>query len=205
VPIKHPISLPAACPLLSHGQLKDALSAYGNPRMKISRMLAGGELTPLRRGLYLRDRTVNPLALGPVIYGPSYVSFATALAWHGLIPERVEAITCATLKRPAEFATPVGRYRYQHVPARVFAIGIERVEDASLPWLLASPAKALCDTIALDATVRSRKDVRAWLESMRIGELPPLDHDQLAACAANYRRPAVRQFAKYVLKQPSMS
>jgi hypothetical protein len=31
--------------------------------MKVSRMLAAGELIPLRRGLYLRDRTVNPLAL----------------------------------------------------------------------------------------------------------------------------------------------
>jgi hypothetical protein len=201
VPIKHPISLQSVCPLLSHGQLKDALAAYANPRMKISRMLAAGELTPLRRGLYLRDRTVNPLALAPAIYGPSYVSFTTALAWHGLIPERVEEITCATLKRPVDFETAVGRYRYRHVPARVFAIGIERVEDVSLPWLIASQAKALCDSMALDATIHSQNDVRAWLAAMRIENLPPLDPDQLAACAAHYQRPAVRHFAKYILNR----
>lgn len=168
--------------------------------MKVSRMLAAGELIPLRRGLYLRDRTVNPLALAPAIYGPSYVSFESALAWHGLIPERVEEVVCATLKRPMEFETPVGRYRYRHVPVRVFSIGIERVEDPLLPWLLASPTKALCDSVAQDASIRSQKDVRAWLEAIRIDELPPLDQDQLAACAANYGRPAVRHLARYFQK-----
>lgn len=203
MPIKHPFSLPSSSPLISHGQLKDALAAYGNPRMKVSRMLAAGELIPLRRGLYLRDRTVNPLALAPAIYGPSYVSFESALAWHGLIPERVEEIVCATLKRPAEFETPVGRYRYRHVPARVFAIGIERDEDPLLPWLLASPTKALCDSVALDPSIRSQKDVRAWLEAMRIEEVPPLDDEQLTACAANYGRPSVRHLARYFQKTPT--
>jgi len=190
--------------LLSHGQLKDALGAYGNPKMKVSRMLAAGELIPVRRGLYLRDRTVNPLALATTIYGPSYVSFETALAWHGLIPERVEEILSATLKRPAVCETAVGRYRYRHVPARVFSIGIDRVEDTSLPWLLASPAKALCDTIALNATIRSQRDVRGWLDAMRLGELSALDRDQLAACAEHYGRPSVRLLCRYLAKTPSV-
>lgn len=171
--------------------------------MKISRMLAAGELTPLRRGLYLSDRTVEPLALASAIYGPSYVSFESALAWHGLIPERVEEVVCATLKRPAMFETPVGRYRYRHVPSRVFAIGIERVEDSLLPWLLASPTKALCDSVALDASIRSQKDIRAWLDGMRIEDVPMLDQEQLAACAASYGRPAVRHLARYFQKIPT--
>ena len=202
MPIKHPWSLPSASPLLSHGQLKDALAAYANPRMKISRMLASGALIPLRRGLYLRDRTVDPQALASAIHGPSYVSFESALAWHGLIPERVEEITSATPKRPVRFETPVGRYRYRHVPARVFSIGIERVEDSLLPWLVASPTKALCDTVALEASIRSQKDVRAWLEGMRIEEVPALDLEQLASCAANYGRPSVRHLARFFQKNP---
>jgi hypothetical protein len=203
VPIKHPFSLPSSSPLISHGQLKDALRAYGNPRMKVSRMLAAGELIPLRRGLYLRDRSVDPLALAPAIYGPSYVSFESALAWHGLIPERVEEVVCATIKRPAEFETPVGRYRYRHVPTRVFPIGIERVDDPLLPWLLASPTKALCDSVALVPSIRSQKDVRAWLEAMRIEDFPPLDQGQLTACAASYGRPAVHHLARYFMKNPT--
>lgn len=171
--------------------------------MKVSRMQSAGELIPLRRGLYLRDRAVDPLALALAIYGPSYVSFESALAWHGLIPERVVEVGCATLKRPAEFETPVGRFRYRHVPARVFSIGIERVEDPLLPWLLASPTKALCDSVALDASIRSQKDVRVWLEAMRIEDLPPLDRDQLVACAAGYGRSAVRHLARYFLKTPT--
>ncbi len=204
MPIKHLFTLPSASPLIFHGQLKDSLAVFGNPRMKISRMLASGELISLRRGLYLRDRAVDPLSLAAPIYGPSYVSFETALAWHGLIPERVEAILCATLKRAVEFETPVGHYRYRHVPVRVFSIGIVRVEDTSLPWFLASPTKALCDTIAQVPSVRSGRDVSAWLEDMRITDLPPLDHDQLSACAENYGRPSVRHLARHFLKnQPA--
>lgn len=171
--------------------------------MKISRLLAAGDLIPLRRGLYLRDHKIEPLSLAPAIYGPSYVSFTSALAWHGLIPERVEEVACATLRRPAKFENSVGRFRYRHVPPRVFAIGIERVEDSSLPWLVASPTKALCDTIALDASVRSQKDVRDWLQSMRIGEMPALDQEQLAACAADYGRPSVRHLARYFRTKPT--
>ena len=122
------------------------------------------------------------------------MSFESALAWHGLIPERVEEVTSATLRRPLQFETPVGRFGYRHVPSRVFAIGIERVEDSQFPWLLASPTKALCDAVALDASIRSQRDVRAWLGGMRIGEVPVLDQEQLAACAASYGRPAVPTF-----------
>jgi hypothetical protein len=77
------------------------------------------------------------------------------------------------------------------------------VEDASLPWLLASPTKALCDSIALDASIRSQKDVRAWLEAMRIENLLPLDREQLAACATSYGRPAVCHLARYFQKTPT--
>jgi len=40
----------------------------------------------------------------------------------------------------------------------------------------------------------------AWLVAIRIEELPPLDQDQLAACAANYGRPSVRHLARYFQK-----
>ena len=112
-------------------------------------MLAAGEFVSLRRGLYVRDRTDNPLALAAAIHGPSYVVSSPRSAWHGLIPERVEAILCATLKRPVEFETPMGSISVSACAgAGVFAIGIERVDEAPLPWLLASPpTKALCDTI----------------------------------------------------------
>jgi hypothetical protein len=170
--------------------------------MKISRMVASGELLSLRRGLYLRDPAVNPISLASAIYGPSYVSFETALAWHGLIPERVEEIVSATLKRATFFEAKAGRYRYRPVPVRVYPIGIERVEDASLPWLLASPTKALCDTIAKEAGIRSLQDVASWLESMRMEALPAIDPAQLVACAAGYGRPSVRLLHRFLIKNP---
>jgi hypothetical protein len=54
--------------------------------------------------------------------------------------------------------------------------------------------------VALDASIGSQKDVRSWLEGMRIGEVPVLDQEQLAACAASYGRPSVRRLARYFQK-----
>jgi hypothetical protein len=54
--------------------------------------------------------------------------------------------------------------------------------------------------VALDASIRSQKDVRAWLDGMRIEDVPMLDQEQLAACAASYGRPAVRYLARYFQK-----
>ena len=111
----------------------------------------------------------------------------------------------ATLKRPADFENPMGHFWYHHIPDRIFSVGIERVDDLLLPWLLASPTKALCDSVARDASIRSQKDVCAWLESMRIDALPMIDREQLAACAASYGSPAVRHLARYLKKTPTLS
>ena len=78
-----------------------------------------------------------------------YVSFETALAYHGLIPEAVFETTFATLKRPIEFENAFGRYRFRMVPAEIYRLGIERVTDSDVPFLIASPTKALRDRIAL--------------------------------------------------------
>ena len=76
--------------------LCDELRGYANPLAKISRMMRSGELTPLIKGLYETDAAVPGHYLAGIIYGPSYLSFEFALAWHGLIPEAVYSYTSAT-------------------------------------------------------------------------------------------------------------
>ena len=61
-----------------------------------------------------------------------------------------------------------------------------------MPFLIASPTKALCDRIALEPHLRSMSDVRRWVELMRLNEEPALDAAILDACAENYKCPSVR-------------
>ena len=65
---------------------------YKAPLKALSAMEKSGEILRLRRGLYAFSEGFNPLAAACKVHGPSYVSFETALAYYGLIPERVHQI-----------------------------------------------------------------------------------------------------------------
>ncbi len=190
----------ASEPLVDSLRVKEILGDTRDKRGKIARMIQSGELIPLRRGLYATRQNLNPLGLSASIYGPSYISFETALSFHGLIPEAVHEITSATLKRPREFQNTFGRFRYRRVLAKVFPIGIERMAESEIPFLMASPTKALCDRIALEPRMRSISDVKRWAELMRLNEEIDFDPAVLAECAANYKRPAVRLLQRTVEK-----
>jgi hypothetical protein len=181
-------------------RMKELLSGTVDKRGKIARMIQSGDLIQLRRGLYTTRSDLNPLCLAASIYGPSYISFETALSFYGLIPEAVYEITSATLRRPKEFENDFGRFRYRRLPEIVFPVGIERITDPEIPFLMASPTKALCDRIALEPRMRSMKDVRQWAELMRLSETFEIDLDTLNACAKNYKRPAVRLLQRTVEK-----
>ena len=187
-------------PIVDTLRIKERLGNVSDKRGKIARMIHAGELLQLRRGLYATQREINPYGLAASIYGPSYISFETALSFHGLIPEAVYEIISATLKRPREFENVFGRYRYRTVPRKVYPVGIERITEAGIPFLIASSTKALCDRIALEPRMRSLSDVRRWAELMRLNEELEIDPAILAACAEGYRRPAVRLLMRAVEK-----
>jgi hypothetical protein len=181
-------------------RVKELLGGLNDKRGKIARMIHSGELIQLRRGLYATRRNLNPLCLAASLYGPSYISFETALAFHGMIPEAVYEMTSATLKRPKEFTNAFGRFRYRRIPAEAFPLGIERNTESDLPFLIASPAKALCDRIALEPRMRSMSDVRRWTALMRFNEEIIIDPAILKSCAETYQRPAVRLLYQTVKK-----
>jgi hypothetical protein len=192
-------------PIMDSGSMRHVLSGIADQRGKIARLLETGELISLRRGLYASRRDLDPHCLAGPIYGPSYISFETALSWHGIIPEGVTEIVSATIKRAASFENEFGRFRYQPVPKAVYPVGIVRVTDSDLPFLIASPTKAIADRIAREPGFRSMAEVARWMEAMRI-ELPSaLDRGQLAECAASYGRPAVRWLLRYAEKNDLLS
>ena len=117
-----------------------------------------------------------------------------------MIPEAVREFTSATVRRGISIENDFGRYRYLRIPAAVYPLGIRRVTDSDLPFLIASPTKALCDRIAREAGFRSMAQVGRWLDGMRIDRELPLDGNDLEHCADHYGRPAVRWLQRFAEK-----
>ena len=94
--------------------ISDQLKEYASPKSKLTTMIQSGELIKIKRGLYIPgDRKGYSLkTLANKIYGPSYISFESALAFHGIIPERVVNITSAVYNKNKDktFHTQVGTY-----------------------------------------------------------------------------------------------
>lgn len=97
------------------------------------------------------------------IYGPSYISFESALSFHQLIPESVYAITSATTRRTYRFETPVGEFRYRKIKPGLFW-GYRVIRIANRNFRIAAPEKALLDFFYLNSHLTGRED----FESLRI-------------------------------------
>jgi predicted transcriptional regulator of viral defense system len=135
----------------SDSELASVIDGTPNRRHQlIKRALAAKELIQIKRGLYqlaprYERKGVHPFQLAERIYGPSYISFESALSYHGLIPESVYTITSATFKQSREFQTPAGIFSYTHIPKESFPLSIKRIEENGHIFLMATPLKAIAD------------------------------------------------------------
>lgn len=149
------------------------LSPYANPAAKIRRMVQGGQLVPIIRGLYETDQKTPGHYLSGLIYGPSYLSFEFALSWHDLIPEAVYTFTSATCGkgRKKRYDTAFGSYTYRDVPAEAFPYGTLLHEEKGYGFVLAGPEKAICDTLYALPPCANRREMRQLLfDDLRIDE-----------------------------------
>ncbi|HBU69634.1 MAG TPA: hypothetical protein DEE98_04545 [Elusimicrobia bacterium] len=186
--------------------LSETLNDYASPRSHVAYLSRKGKLIRVRRGLYVPGDTtgVSLMTLANKIYGPSYVSFESALSHHGLIPERTETVTSASMGKNKSklFKTPLGAFSYRSVPSEVFPYGVERSGDEKAPFLIASPEKALCDLIAKSASaVPSGAQLeRFLLEDLRIdsSSIARLDIREVAVIAQLYEKRTVTLLAEYL-------
>lgn len=168
------------------------LSNYANPRDKIRRMINNGQITPIIKGLYETDPTTPGYYLSGVIYGPSYLSFEFALAWHDLIPEAVYTFTSATCgkKRKKQYITRFGTYTYRDIPVAAFPYGTELHAENGYSYILASPEKALCDLLFTRSPCSGKRELRQLLfTDLRIDEtaFSSLNLQLMAELASLYR------------------
>lgn len=189
--------------------LLDTVRGYARPRMKISGMLAKGDIIRVKKGLYLRGESLRrqPYCrelLANLMYGPSYVSLEYALQYHGLILEGVDSVTSVTCGRSRSFITPVGTFSYRMIPLEAFRTGMDRVElDDGRSFLIAVPEKALADRVATNRGIgiSTRNELRDYLlADLRIDPtaLVKLDPARMDEIAGHYRSRRIRLLADLV-------
>lgn len=159
---------------------------------------SSGRILRLKNGLYVASHieTGKSLSLGLIanhLYGPSYVSRQSALWFYGLTPEAVYLTRSMTIKHSRSFSNVVGDFDYQNCDAEYFHIGIRMVKGDGFGYLMATPEKALCDTINFTKSLnlRFQKDVAIYLEEdirFDMDELAHFDVGQLEQCAQYSRK-----------------
>ena len=145
--------------------LKQQYKDYSNPLDKIRRDTDKGILIRLNRGLYETNKNVDPHLLASAILSPSYLSFDWALSYYGLIPERVFAITSASLgiRKNKTFVNDFARYEYSDIPGSAFSEGIGYLENGEYIVKIASKEKAICDSLYKWRVVNNLKDLKQLL------------------------------------------
>ena len=159
--------------IITSSMQKSLYSGYSNKNMKLSRDIKNGNLIKIKNGLYETNPNIPAYYLSGVIYGPSYISFDFALSYYGLIPERVETVTCATFnkKKKKIYKTPFGKLIYRDVPSNIYPYGINLVEENGYSYQIAIKEKALCDKLYTLSPVNNIDEMNTLLfNDLRIDE-----------------------------------
>ena len=146
---------------------------YSSPNNKLASLRRQGVYHHIRHGRYETESDIPPHILACSIYGPSYLSFEYALSFYGLIPERVALYTSATTckNRTKKFTNDFGTYTYQDIPLVAYPHETMVQVWNNRGYLIATPEKALCDTLCKQKPVTSVKALKQLLfENLRIDE-----------------------------------
>jgi hypothetical protein len=190
--------------VLSEAQVRRLVQGSDQRRYHlVNRAMAAGELVRLRRGRYLlsnrlRSRAAHPYALAQVFEPGSYVSFETALAHHGWIPEAVRSVASVTPGRKSLERTheAFGHFSFHPLALKPggFLVLVERSVLADQTALVAQPLRALMDLVCL-----RKQDWQgiAWLvDGLRIDEsrLRTITGAQIRALMDVYSQKRVQWF-----------
>jgi predicted transcriptional regulator of viral defense system len=176
---------------------------YAQPYHRLSLLEKRGEIFQLKRGLYETDKNADPLSLAAALVGPSYISFETALSYYDLIPEKTPTVLSATfaLRKSKRFSNVFGNFVYQDVPVRAYPFGTRFIDSQGRKIEIASPEKALCDTLCKVQPLKDEKELENWLFSfMRMEEedLVGLEWKAIEKWAPLYQKRNVYLLADYL-------
>jgi hypothetical protein len=169
-------------------QVNDA-SRYG----LVNRALRDGSLLRIKRGLYVLGATwgrhgleqsqVHAFAISQSLKHGSYISFETALSYHGWIPEAAYMTASVTPdSKTLKYETNKwGNFEFSPLATNdyQFLVGVSRIKVGSSAALVARPLRALMDLVA------SRKMAWQGLEWIRRGLRVDAEHLE-NLCAADF-------------------
>lgn len=190
--------------------ISDQLRDYASPKSKLTTMVQSGELIRIRQGLYIPgdSKEYSLKTLANKIYGPSYVSFESALEFYGIIPERVQSITSAVYNKNKDktFHTPVGTFIYRYVHPGTYPYGVQRVSDNRSPFMIATREKALCDTLSKIKGIETLSQMETLLEKdLRIDPeiIDSLSGTEITFYESIYRKKIITLFNEYLNREKS--
>ena len=186
-----------------------AIAVSGSPGKRyaaVNRALKKKILIRLKRGVYLigppfRKQLPSNAAIAHVLYGPSYISFESALSYHQWIPEAVNVTLCATAKRAQKIDAATGLFSYLRVPTHLFYLGVKRLEDDHNTFFIADPWKAIADHFYVYK--RKWKSLADLYSDLRIEKdlMLESDLDILRFLSQHYQSNRVRKFLVKILKE----
>ena len=156
-------------------------------RNNLTRWCRKGLLLKLRNQYYafpeFRQEPDSARFVANRIYMPSYISLHSALSFYGMIPEEVVQLTSVTTLKTARFENAFGTFHYQNVKTPLY-FGFEaRPMKNGRSLLLATPEKALADTILFTTKVPAslvglmqflEEDMRFDIDALRQMQIPLL-------------------------------
>jgi predicted transcriptional regulator of viral defense system len=193
-------------PCFADVEVQNLIHGSDNSRYAIlKRAVAKKDILHLRRGLYCaaplyRRRDLNLFEIAQRIYGPSYLSFESALSYHGLIPESVATVSSACARRSREFETELCLFSFVRIPARVFFAHVDRVEEGPDVFFMARPWRAIVDYIY--ANGKEWCGLHPLVQSLRIEEeeLKITTRDELEELEHSFGNGRVTKFLRGVIK-----
>ncbi|MFH1661732.1 MAG: hypothetical protein ABIA02_01390 [Candidatus Falkowbacteria bacterium] len=122
-----------------------------------------GYIKKIRRGFYIfSDLELTErmfFVISNKIYGPSYISFETALSYYNLIPEGVYSITSATSKKTYGFSTTVAEFVYRKIKPELM-FGYNLVSFKNYNFKIAEIEKVLLDYLYINPNLKTKEDFK---------------------------------------------
>lgn len=119
-------------------------SNINNLKAKVHYYVKQGELYPVRRGIYAKDKDYNRLEVATKIFIPAYISFETVFAQEGMVFQVYTSIFVATYR--SETVDGDGQqYLFRTLKRRILTnpSGVRNTE----PYSIASPERAFLDML----------------------------------------------------------
>lgn len=136
--------LASPIPVFSSGSLTNLLkiSKERSGFSVISRLLKSGILEKAGKNCYvLAQKPAHQFLVANYYYGPSYISFESALSYYGILSQFPVEITSVTSLKTVRYNLKNQIYSYSHFKKDLFW-GYDKKQDG---FLIASPEKAILD------------------------------------------------------------